>query len=225
MRKEIEHIVGQLTLGSKELNTGFCLISKRMDTGSPWILANNARAPYWKTKVGKDGYNGNEYYSLANLVRASTAAPYYFEPELLPIVDGEKPGIFLDGGVTPHNNPSLILFLMVLLNAYNIRWKPKPENLTIVSIGTGSHRDRLVPEELGLGRTAKLTIRALTSLMNDVQTFVLTQMQYLGECLTPWWIDSEIGDLKGEGPDQGKMFRFIRYDVRLEMPWIERLRS
>jgi hypothetical protein len=111
---------------------------------------------------------------------------------------------------------------MTVLKPFKICWELGPDNLTIVSIGTGSHRDRVIPEELGMGRTTKLAIRALTSLMNDAQTFVLQQMQYLGECLTPWWINSEIGTLAGDAPPNGKLFRFIRYDVRLELPWIEK---
>ena len=226
LRKEIEAIVGDQRLGSEELATGFCLITKRMDTGSPWVLANNPRAPYWETKqpdpkTGAKGYTGNKAYVLANLVRASTAAPFYFDPEWLPIVEGEKPGLFVDGGVTPHNNPSLFLFLMTIFKAYQLCWKTGPDNLTVVSIGTGSHRDKIVPEELGMGRTARLTIRALTSLMTDIQRFVLTQMQFLGECVTPWWIDKEIRTLEGETPPDGKLFRFLRYDVQLELPWIE----
>jgi len=222
LRKEIEHIVGDRKLETDDLHTGFCLISKRLDTGSPWIIANNPRAPYWETKSGESGYIGNRYYPLGNLVRASTAAPFYFEPEWLEIVEGEKPGLFVDGGVTPHNNPSVMLFLMAILDAYHIRWKASPDNLTIVSVGTGSHRDRVVPEELGMGWTAKITYRALMSLMNDVQTFAITQMQYLGDCLTPWWINSEVGTLEKEQPPTGKMFRFLRYDIRLELPWIEK---
>jgi uncharacterized protein len=221
-RKEIEHIVGDRKLETDDLHTGFCLISKRLDTGSPWIIANNPRAPFWETKSGERGYIGNRYYPLGNLVRASTAAPFYFEPEWLEIIKGERPGLFVDGGVTPHNNPSVMLFLMSILDAYHLGWKATPDDLTIVSVGTGSHRDHVVPEELGMGRTAKITYRALMSLMNDIQTFAITQMQYLGECLTPWWINSEVGTLEKERPASGKMFRFLRYDVRLELPWLEK---
>jgi hypothetical protein len=46
-------------------------------------------------------------------------------------------------------------------------------------------------------------------------------MQYLGETLTPWWINSELKALEKETPASGKMFRFLRYDVQLELPWIE----
>jgi hypothetical protein len=51
------------------------------------------------------------------------------------------------------------------------------------------------------------------------------QMQYLGECLTPWWINSDVGSLADEKPVDGKKFRFMRYDLRLEWQWIELLRE
>jgi hypothetical protein len=58
------------------------------------------------------------------------------------------------------------------------------------------------------------------SLMNDTQTLILAQMQWLGECPAPWPINSEIGTLAGDSPPGGKLFRFLRYDVRLEADWI-----
>ena len=119
LRHEIEQVVGERTLDSEDLVTGLCVVAKRMDTGSPWIIANNPRAPYWETPADRL-FIGNRHYRLANLVRASTAAPAYFDPELLPIVDGAEHGLFVDGGVTPHQNPALILFLMTMLKAYGL---------------------------------------------------------------------------------------------------------
>ena len=144
-----------------DLITGFCIITKRMDTGSPWIISNNPRAPYWED--GKD-YIGNKSYPLVNLVRASTAAPHFFDPELLPIsqnqtvlpdsvakplnvpwparafhalmqhiglrkqvkIDPKVYGLFVDGGVTPHNNPALALLNMATLTPFNINWPTEP---------------------------------------------------------------------------------------------------
>jgi hypothetical protein len=45
-------------------------------------------------------------------------------------------------------------------------------------------------------------------------------MQWMGECLTEWKINSEVGSLRGEVPQGGKMFRFMRYDVKLETGWL-----
>jgi uncharacterized protein len=45
-------------------------------------------------------------------------------------------------------------------------------------------------------------------------------MQWMGECLTPWKTNSEVGTLAEEMPQGGKMFRFMRYDVKLESGWL-----
>jgi hypothetical protein len=214
LRAEIRNIVGDITIDTDKLITGLCVVTKRIDTGSPWILSNNPRAPYWAA---------NKNCRIGNLVRASTAAPFYFEPESIVIDEvTREQGSFVDGGVTPHNNPSMVLFLMTILKPFNINWELGPDKLTVVSVGTGSYRSQVVPDTLGFGRTAKLALHALTSMMGDAQAFVLQQMQYLGECPQPWWINSEIGTLAGDSPPQGKLFRFLRYDVRLELPWIEK---
>src|SRR5262249_25976303 len=83
----IKNLLGTRELGSEDLRTGLCIVTKRMDTGSPWIVMNNPRSAYWDTPA--DGaFIGNRHYPLVNLVRASTAAPHYFEPELIPIAAG-----------------------------------------------------------------------------------------------------------------------------------------
>jgi len=56
--------------------------------------------------------------------------------------------------------------------------------------------------------------------MTDTEIMVLAQMQWLGECPAPWVINAEIGTLAGNGPPGGKLFRFVRYDVKLERPWL-----
>jgi len=256
LRKQIEGVVGDRLLSSPDLITGFSIVTKRMDTGSPWIISNNPHAPYWED--GPD-YMGNKHYPLVNLVRASTAAPHFFDPELLPISQKEvlpdsiaKPlnvpqparairaileriglrqkikidpnvyGLFVDGGVTPHNNPSLAMFQLATLKAFGIEWPTGPDRLTVVSVGTGSYRPRLSIESLGFAGFPKLAYHALMSLMIDAQMLVLSLMQWMGECPAPWPINTEVGTLANDSPPGGKLFRFLRYDVRLESDWLER---
>jgi hypothetical protein len=256
LRHEIEKIVGDLELDSDRLITGMCVVTKRIDTGSPWILANNPAAPYWH---GSSSHDGNKHYRLANLVRASTAAPHYFDPELIPInrrksqlpleaaAPLQKPvlarfaqaalerigwrskpvpdttdyGLFIDGGVTPHNNPSFALLQMISLKRFGLCWKPGPGDLSVVSVGTGTFRPRLNYQDLGFARYPQLALHALMSLMTDAETLILAQMQWLGECPAPWEINSEIGTIAEDGPPGGKLFRFLRYDVRLEPDWLQ----
>jgi hypothetical protein len=285
LRDEIDKIVKDRRLDSEDLVTGLCVITKRLDTGSPWILANNPKAPYWNSKApnpesGDKGHTGNRYYRLSNLVRASTAAPHFFDPEPIAILDDERKqafadlnarfaghpwlsflasrfrarhivrtkgdqdarksdpnreltdrdrikgledthGLFVDGGVTPYNNPTMALLMMTQLKGFSIGWPLGPDNLTIISIGTGTHRTKLSFKELRWFGPLKVTLRALLSLMGDMETLALAQMQWLGDCPQPWEINSEVGDLAKDAPPGMKWFRFVRYDVRLEQKWIE----
>ncbi len=275
LRQEIDAIVAQRTLDSEDLITGLSVVSKRIDTGSPWILTNNPRSPYWETKPPtKDdpGYLGNRHYKLATLVRSSTAAPHFFDPEIVQILADEEEnkqaesagpedrdwldkmndnlgrfprltmlltklralrvagakgpnpkthGLFVDGGVTPFNNPSFALLMQAIVKPYGMCWPLGSDKITFVSIGTGTYRAKLSFTQLGFAGPLKLALHSLLSMMGDTQTLALAQMQWLGDCPDPWPINSEIGSLAGELPPESRWFRFMRYDVQLEKPWIE----
>jgi len=248
---EINAIVRDRTLDSPDLITGLGIVAKRMDTGSSWILLNNKKAPYW---------DSNKDYTLATLVRASTAAPHYFDPEILAISkdapqdplsgvkanlsgfpllslllskvralygmvsksgpNSETHGLFVDGGVTPHNSPTLAMLMMTVLEPLGIRWPLGPENLSVYSIGTGLYRTKVSFADVGFAGPLRLALGALLSMMGDTQYLALTEMQWLGQCMVCWTLNSEIKTLCGETPPGGHWFRFARYDLRLEKAWL-----
>lgn len=220
LREEIDAVVGTRTLDTLDLLTGLCIVAKRMDTGSPWIIANNPRSRYWDTPP--DGrFIGNRHFKLSNLVRASTAAPTFFDPEVLPIIEGKIEGLFIDGAVTPHNNPALALFLMTTLKPFGLCWPTGPHRLLMTSLGTGNFRSPLAAADASRIRAIGLAIRSLQTLIHDGQDMVLTLMQWFGECEIPWMINGELGTLADEFPPGGPMFRFLRYDVNLEAHWLK----
>ena len=199
---------------------GILSLALRLDTGSAWILANNPRSPYWETLPGSTTI-GNRHYPLANVVRASAAAPHFFDPELLPIATGEADGLFVDGAVTPHNNPSLALFMMARAKAFGIAWETGPQNLTIISVGTGNFRSRLSALSARRQKAIGIAFHALTGMIGDAQSQILAMMQWMGECPAPWILNSEIGTLTGEFPGTAPLFRFQRYDVMLDAAWLQ----
>lgn len=219
LKAEIDAILGTETLGTQKLLTGYALVAKRMDTGSPWILSNSPRAPYWETPAD-GGFIGNRHYSLANLVRASTAAPHFFDPEHLPIVDGEPHGLFVDGGVTPYNNPSFALFLLSQAPAYGLTWPTGLDSLSIISIGTGDVRERLTGAAARRLPTIALAVKALAGLIRDSQMSTLALMQWLGHGSAPWPLSSEIGSLGDIYLAKEPLFHFARYDVLLDRTWL-----
>jgi hypothetical protein len=222
LMKELQAIIGARTFGSEDIRTGLCVVTKRIDTGSTWIVMNNPRSSFWDTPA--DGsFIGNRHYPLVNIVRASTAAPNYFDPEPIEIIKGAPSGLFVDGGVSPHNSPALHLAMVAVLPPYGLCWPMGAENMTVISIGTGSFRPRIQINELPWLRTLGLAVHALTAQVYDAQQLVLMLMSWLGNSPVAWPINSEIGDLGIAPPPFGRpLFNFLRYDVRLEKEWLSR---
>lgn len=134
--------------------------------------------------------------------------------------EGMPPGLFVDGGVTPFNNPSLMLFMVATLPQYGLNFEAGEDRLQIVSVGTGSFRERLTVKQARNTRAYAVALRALTTQITDAQQQVLALMSWIGHSPTPWIINSELGDL-GAGPGPCALpFQFLRYDIRLEKDWL-----
>lgn len=219
LSRELKQIIGDRALDTADLLTGYCVVAKRVDTGSPWIMSNNPGSPYWETPADQS-YLGNRHYRLANLIRASTAAPTYFDPESLPIGDNLRHGLFVDGGVSPYNNPTIALLMLSQLKAFKLCWPANPQDLKIVSIGTGTHRKRMGSNrQWSLLDTFTVAIPSLRTVIDDAELQSLMLMQWLGDCPQRWWINSEIVEMPDDRAPHGPLFRFFRYDMRLEQEW------
>jgi uncharacterized protein len=217
--RELKRFIGDRTLDSDELLTGLCIVSKRLDTGSSWVLTNVPDTQFWDTPADFS-FIGNRHYSLASIVRASAAAPHFFDPELIEVAKGAGKGLFIDGALTPHNCPAFQLLLVALLPQFGLSWQTGKENLTVISIGTGSFRPKVAISELNWLRPLGMAVRALTAQISDSQQLVLTLMAWLGESRIPWPINMQLGDLEGTAPGGEPLFRFLRYDVQLEQDWL-----
>lgn len=220
LRREILAVVGDRRLDTPDLRTGLAIVAKRMDTGGAWLVSNNPRSKFWDDPEDRS-YIGNHHFLLADLVRASTAAPYYFEPEQIQIAEGAPPGLFIDGGITPHFNPALALMLMATVPAYGFGWPVGADRLRVVSVGTGARRERMSASSTRMMPAAGLAVQALASMVTDSSDQVLTMMQVLGRSDAPWVINSEIGDLGGVLLPREPLFAFQRYDARLDRAWLQ----
>ncbi len=223
-RKLQRMIVGELgeaTLGDAAWRTGFAAIAKRVDTASSWLLTNCPRAKYWNGDPARPEVTPNRDYSLARIVQASAAAPFYFDMVSLEVIKGE-PGVFFDGAMTPYGNPVLQLAMTALIPAYGFGWAAGAENLMIVSVGTGSPR----PIKPAWVRRPVIlavwkAIHALTSMAYDNNQLGIAILEWLGTSPRRWPINSEIGALEDSLPGCAPLWTFVRYDAPLEAAWIE----
>ena len=220
LRELLEREFGDTTLGDDRVRTGLAIMLKRLDTGSPWIVHNNPKGKYFKPRHGGRAVP-NADYPLKDVVRASTAAPHYFDPERIPVA-GSLAGAFVDGGVSPHNNPALQLLLLATLAGYGLRWPVGADNLLLVSVGTGSWDLRLETEEVMRMPPAKLALRALSSLMGDAAAFNELILQWLSASPTARQIDREVGDLCSDVLGTSEPWlTYLRYDPQLDREWLK----
>jgi Patatin-like phospholipase len=212
--------VGAETLGSARLTTGLAIVAKRLETDAIWVFHNNPRGPYFAPEDGGRRVTPNRDLPLAHLIRASTAAPTYFEPEILQLGEGIE-GSFIDGGVSPHLNPGLLLLLVATVARYGYRWPMGADRLLLTSVGTGSAHPTH-PRDVAHLPAGWLAVSALRSLMVESNWFNQALLQWLGFCPTPWEINEEMGDLTTETPTTSPLLHYLRYDVVLERAWLER---
>lgn len=216
----LEEYYQEKTLGSDDLRTGLLIITKRLDTNSTWPLHNNPKGKYFNPVLG-DTTIPNRDYLLKDIVRASTAAPHYFEPEKIQIAS-DKYGAFVDGAVSPHNNPSLQALLIATTQGYGFNWAFGKDQLLLVSAGTG-HLDFRVSSEEVLDMSAlELAGRSLLSIMDDTNWLEQAVLQWMSNSLTPWIIDTELGDLQEDILGGGQpLISYLRYDVSFEAKWMK----
>ena len=110
--------------------------------------------------------------------------------------------------------------MMARLAAYGLNWETGVSKLTMVSVGTGRFRAGVDKTSTVHTQNVTLALHALLSVMDDTSTHALALMQWMGDCPTPWQINSEIQDAHDTFPG-GPLFRLLRYDVRLEHGWLE----
>lgn len=193
-------------LSSKRLKTLLLVVVRNQSTGSAWPITNNPRAKYNDLSLPDCNLN----VPLWKIVRASTAAPIYFDPE--EIMLGDSKYIFVDGAITPYNNPALIAGLTAILPSYKIEWEPGPDKVRLISVGTiriTSAAFQLAAKKMWLGYHLPRIPAALIQGIAVEQDYLC---RCLGECIFGEQLDSEIGDLVGMPLAGPKWFSYVRYN-------------
>jgi len=192
-------------LDTARLKKLLLVVVRNHTTGSQWPLTNNLLAMFNDRSLADCNLN----IPLWKVVRASTAAPVYFDPEVIEL--GGKPYVFVDGAVTPYNNPALIAALTAVLPCYRVDWTPGPENIRLVSVGTMRFSTALTVQvgKLWVGNNVSLIPSALIHGIAWQQDYLC---RCLGECIFGDKLDSEVGDLVGARLPGSRWFSYVRYN-------------
>ena len=223
----LEEKLKGITLESEQLVTGLMICAKRIDTDSAWVLTNNPKSRYWESE---GDWIANKEYQLSMLVRASAAAPTYFEPVRIQINKGKEGepefGLFVDGAISGHNNPAVQSIMTATLpsfgfgeedeNGYPKGWESGPENLLVINVGTGWYREEQNVDEFASRIPAHQALTSLKGIVNDTVRNDLLLLQAISNPTKPWYINSEVNRLHTELAGDRPLISYQRYDANID---------
>jgi hypothetical protein len=193
-------------LDTKRLKTLLLVVLRNHTTGSAWPISNNPLAMYNDANLP----DCNLKVPLWKLVRASTAAPTYFDPE--EIMLGGRRHVFVDGAITPYNNPALIAALMAVLPCYRLAWETGPDKIRLISVGT--MRFSLAAADVNVRHmwVGYHAVQIPAALMQGIALEQDCMCRCLGQCIHGEELDSEIGNLEGAALSGRSWFSYTRYN-------------
>jgi hypothetical protein len=205
LQQQLQEVFGATTtLGSADLKTLLLVVTRNVTTDSPWPISSNPAARYNDPCLA----DCNLRIPLWQLVRASTAAPIYFPPEVIQLArdDASKSFVFADGGITPYNNPAFVLFRFATQPAYRLDWPTGERNLLLVSVGTGAAASGGATADAPESNMVSTGLTVPGALMYGSLIDQDINCRTVGRCTFGDVIDSEMLDLiPREGPDEGEV--------------------
>jgi len=222
LERHLKEVFGDITLASDQIKTGLCIVAKRADTNSTWPIINHPEGKYYDSKDGK-----NKDIPLWKAVRASTAAPSYFLPEIIDVGGGIPKGAFVDGGVSMAGNPALQLLMVATLKGFPFQWQLGAENILLVSVGTGMGKPDQLPKQITDNHRLNWAKQVPDMFMQDASWLNQIVLQWLSSSPTSWEIDGEIGNLEDDllVTDTSKkgLISYLRYNLWLDAENLKRL--
>jgi hypothetical protein len=227
LAEQLKATFGEATaLSPRDLQCLLLVVTRNVTTDSPWPISSAPVAKY--NAAGRADCNLK--IPLWQLVRASTAAPIYFPPEVLEWEKGnpDKSFVFVDGGMTPYNNPAFLLYRMATAPEYRLGWPSGEQKLMLVSVGTGTAASK-GPEALEPETNIAAALAGLPgALMGGASVDQDVNCRVIGRCVHGDVIDREIWDMiprdnptDPESPriplerDLGRHFLYARYNADL----------
>ncbi|PCJ94420.1 MAG: patatin [Flavobacteriaceae bacterium] len=217
LEKSLKKIFKNILIGGPEIKTGLCIVAKRADTNSTWPIINHPGGKFFDSDLGR-----NKDILLWQAIRASSAAPTYFVPQLIPIGNGEK-GAFVDGGVSMANNPALTLLMVATLKGFPFGWQMGEDLLEIVSVGTGYSVYTKKTDEIEDNWVLNWAQSVPNMLMQDASWQNQMVLQWMSNSPTADKIDMEVNGLEGDYLGGKPLIKYLRYNFPFTVEALNKL--
>ena len=209
LEKGLKSAFGDITLGSDKIKTGLCVVAKRADTNSIWPLINHPEGKFYDSADGR-----NKNIALWQAIRASSAAPTYFVPQMIDLGEGQR-AAFVDGGVSMANNPALTLLMVATLKGFPFHWPTGEDNILVVSIGTGFSVFKKMVKDIDEATLLTWASNVQDMMMQDASWQNQLVLQWLSNSPTAKTMDMEMGDLNGDVISGDPKLSYLRYNCPL----------
>src|SRR5436305_969994 len=230
LAEELQEVYGKKTnLLPDNLKCLLLVVTRNVTTDSPWPISSNPLSKYNDCSRP----DCNLKIPLWQLVRVSTAARVYFAPQVIQWDDDDptKTFKFVDGGLTPYNNPAFLLSRMATQAPYRLNWKTGEKNLILVYVGTGA-APRLDTDVYSQANILQYATSIASALMSGAHVDQDINCRMVGRCVYGDVMDRELGDLiprDEEGnmiplsEDKGRAFLYARYNADLSSAWLNKV--
>ena len=169
----LQENLGDRTLSSADFRSGLVIVVKRADTGSVWPIVNLPEHKY--ADLNKD-------MKLWELVRASAAPPTFFRPQHIADVGAGEEALFVDGAVSMHGNPALLLLMVAALQGFSLQWPLGEERMLLCSVGTGLALKLSTVEDLSRDSNLQMVPVMIRQLMHDASELNEALLQWFSQC-------------------------------------------
>jgi patatin-like phospholipase/acyl hydrolase len=172
-------------------------------------VINHPRGKYYDGATSK-----NKDFLLWKVVRASTAAPTYFAPQLMDVKNDQQ-AAFIDGGLSMANNPALTLLMVATLKGFPFHWPMGADNLLLVSVGTGYLEFKKQVGDIDDATMLTWAGSIPDMLMQDASWQNRILLQWLSRSPTAEIMDREIGDMNEDNLSGTPLLSYLRYNFAI----------
>lgn len=206
LEEAIRTEIGSMRLDDEAFRCGLVVMAKRADTASVWQLSN---------VPGHRFYDMNRHLKLWEVLRASSAAPTYFDPQRMDDVGAGESAVFVDGSVSMHSNPALQMFMVASLEGFGLQWPSGADRILLCSVGTGAHDVAPSADSIRGYRQVQWLGQLMVQLLREGSDLGEMMLQWMSDSPTAREIDLQVGDLSADRLGRDPLLTYLRYDVPL----------
>ena len=210
----LQQKLGDRTLSSPDFRSGLVIVAKRADTGSVWPVVNLPEHKY---------ADFNKDMKLWELVRGSAAAPTFFKPQVVSDVGAGEAALFVDGAISMHGNPALLLLMVATLQGFGLQWPLGEDKMLLCSAGTGLTLELKTVEDLSRDSNLRMVPVMIRQLINDASELNETLLQWISRSPTAREIDTQIGTLEEDSLAPQPLLTYMRYNIELSVEALGRV--